>query len=223
MDFDSVLKNAEKRINELYNDYKDQAKYINNIESADKLMQLECKKINNYFFTVIEEISLGLSQEIANKFGVDKSEKFRNIRFFTEKVSPVTLKREDIYETITETKRVGNKIDKKNNATRNVSIVGGGTAIGATGGWIIAEGTGLVIGGVLGLAVGLTAVAITNSISSENNNKRENTHIVEKKVEKFNKKKLERILEEREHKSKDTITKYVMNIKKKYKEFCEGC
>ena len=77
----NIINNIETQVGKIYLDYKNQIEYINDIDSANQLMSLEYRKINNYLEGVIEEVRLDLYEEILKLHGIELAEKFNKCNF----------------------------------------------------------------------------------------------------------------------------------------------
>lgn len=222
MSSDVILRNVEKRIKSLYDEYREQAKHVKNMNSAEKLINLEYIKVNNYIVAAIEEAKMNAVKEILNKIGSSESEKFAETDFIVSKLSKASLNEREMYVTNIKVKNIVDKDSnsKNNNLARNIIIAGGGTIIGAgIGGSISEKISGSILGAVLGCAFGLAAVAGINSMSSSNN---DSVKEVRKEVKSFNNAKLISLLNEREMYSRDIICKSIMKIDNKFNEVCRG-
>lgn len=222
MSSDVILRNVEKRIKSLYDEYREQAKHVKNMNSAEKLINLEYIKVNNYIVAAIEEAKMNAVKEILNKIGSSESEKFAETDFIVSKLSKASLNEREMYVTNIKVKNIVDKDSnsKNNNLARNIIIAGGGTIIGAgIGGSISEKISGSILGAVLGCAFGLAAVAGINSMSSSNN---DSVKEVRKEVKSFNNAKLISLLNEREKYSRDIICKSIMKIDNKFNEVCRG-
>ena len=222
MSSDVILRNVEKRIKSLYDEYREQAKHVKNMNSAEKLINLEYIKVNNYIVAAIEEAKMNAVKEILNKIGSSESEKFAETDFIVSKLSKASLNEREMYVTNIKVKNIVDKDSnsRDNNLARNIIIAGGGTIIGAgIGGSISEKISGSILGAVLGCAFGLAAVAGINSMSSSNN---DSVKEVRKEVKSFNNAKLISLLNEREKYSRDIICKSIMKIDNKFNEVCRG-
>lgn len=245
MDNSNVMNNVETEVSKIYLDYKNQIEYINDIDSANQLMTLEYRKINNYIDGVIEEIKLDLYQEISKVHGIELAEKFNEYNFKKIEMKKCSLKPNDIYEEVvlSNNRTTGLKEDnhkktsnsKKNNNV-NVALVStltlAGGAIGATISNSMDDSklVGAMIGGIAGLGLGMllsepnsnnnasnTTNKSVNSVKTKNNSKAKD----DKKL-RFSSKKMINIINKREAEAKKTIKDNILQINSKYYEICRG-
>lgn len=239
MDSSNFINHVENEISKIYLDYKNQIEYINDIDSANQLMALEYRKVNNYIESVVEEIKLDLYQEISNVYGIELAEKFNEYNFKKIEMKECSLRSSDIYEEVltnNETTRLKNDNYKKTSNSKNdnnvntvlvSSLTLAGGVIGATISNYInySKLVGAMIGGIAGLGLGI----LFSGENSNNTNKsinsaniKNNSKIKYDKKLKFSPKKMINIINKREAEAKKIIKENILQVNSKYDEICRG-
>lgn len=240
MDSSNFINHVETEISKIYLDYKNQIEYINDIDSANQLMALEYRKVNNYIESVIEEIKLDLYQEISNVYGIELAEKFNEYNFKKIEMKECSLRSSDIYEEVVltnnETTRLKKDNYKKTSNSKNdnnvntvlvSSLTLAGGVIGATISNYInySKLVGAMIGGIAGLGLGI----LFSGENSNNTNKsinsdniKNNSKIKYDKKLKFSPKKMINIINKREAEAKKIIKDNILQVNSKYDEICRG-
>lgn len=245
MNNSNVMNNVETQVSKIYLDYKNQIEYINDIDSANQLMALEYRKINNYLDGVIEEINLDLYQEISKAHGIELAEKFNEYNFKKIEIKECSLKPIDIYEEVVlsnnRTTRLKEDNYKKTNNSKknnnvNVALVSSLTLAGGTIGATISNSMndsklfGAMIGGITGFGLGmLFSASNSNNKTSNTTNKsvnsattKNNSEEKEEKKLRFSSKKMINIINKREAEAKRIIKDNILQINSKYDEICRG-
>lgn len=239
MDSSNFINHVENEISKIYLDYKNQIEYINDIDSANQLMALEYRKVNNYIESVVEEIKLDLYQEISNVYGIELAEKFNEYNFKKIEMKECSLRSSDIYEEVltnNETTRLKNDNYKKTSNSKNDNnvntvLVGSLTLAGGVIGATISNYinysklVGAMIGGIAGLGLGI----LFSGENSNNTNKsinsaniKNNSKIKYDKKLKFSPKKMINIINKREAEAKKIIKENILQVNSKYDEICRG-
>lgn len=239
MDSSNFINHVENEISKIYLDYKNQIEYINDIDSANQLMALEYRKVNNYIESVVEEIKLDLYQEISNVYGIELAEKFNEYNFKKIEMKECSLRSSDIYEEVltnNETTRLKNDNYKKTSNSKNDNnvntvLVSGLTLAGGVIGATISNYinysklVGAMIGGIAGLGLGI----LFSGENSNNTNKsinsaniKNNSKIKYDKKLKFSPKKMINIINKREAEAKKIIKENILQVNSKYDEICRG-
>lgn len=239
MDSSNFINHVENEISKIYLDYKNQIEYINDIDSANQLMALEYRKVNNYIESVVEEIKLDLYQEISNVYGIELAEKFNEYNFKKIEMKECSLRSSDIYEEVltnNETTRLKNDNYKKTSNSKNDNnvntvLVGSLTLAGGVIGATISNYinysklVGAMIGGIAGLGLGI----LFSGENSNNTNKsinsaniKNNSKIKYDKKLKFSPKKMINIINKREAEAKKIIKDNILQVNSKYDEICRG-
>lgn len=233
----NIMNNIETQVGKIYLDYKNQIEYINDIDSANQLMSLEYRKINNYLEGVIEEVKLDLYEEILKLHGIELAEKFNRCNFKMIEMKEYSLKTSDIYEEVVVSNNINTKLKEDNhkkNSNDNVAMVSvlalvGGGVIGGT----ISNSmdkpilSGAMIGGIVGCGLGLGLLFLVSNSNSTNKSVNSNTKKNNSKAKKENKlrfssKKMMNIINKREAEAKRTIKDNILQINSKYDEVCRG-
>lgn len=245
MNNSNVMNNIETEVSKIYLDYKNQIEYINDIDSANQLMTLEYRKINNYLEGVIEEIKLDLYQEISKAHRIELAEKFNEYNFKKIEMNVYSLKPTDIYEEVVVSNNRNTKLkednhkktsnSKKNNNV-NVALVSTLTLAGGAVGGTISNSmdksilVGSIIGGIASLGLGMlfSASNINNKTSNTTNKSvnsdttKNNFNAKEEKKLRFSSKKMINIINKREAEAKRIIKDNILQINSKYDEIRRG-
>lgn len=225
----NIMNNIENQVSKIYLDYKNQIEYINDIDSANQLMSLEYRKINNYLEGVIEEVKLDLYEEILKLHGIDLAEKFNRCNFKMIEMKEYSLKTSDIYEEVVVSNNMNTKLKEDNhkkNSNDNVAMVSVLALVGGVIGGTISNSmdksalSGAMIGGIVGCGLGLLfSVSSSNNTSNTTKN---NSKVKEEKKLRFSPKKMINIINKREAEAKRTIKDNIVQINNKYDEICRG-
>lgn len=225
----NIINNIETQVGKIYLDYKNQIEYINDIDSANQLMSLEYRKINNYLEGVIEEVKLDLYEEILKLHGIDLAEKFNRCNFKMIEMKEYSLKTSDIYEEVVVSNNMNTKLKEDNhkkNSNDNVAMVSVLALVGGVIGGTISNSmdksalSGAMIGGIVGCGLGLLfSVSSSNNTSNTTKN---NSKVKEEKKLRFSPKKMINIINKREAEAKRTIKDNIVQINNKYDEICRG-
>ena len=225
----NIINNIETQVGKIYLDYKNQIEYINDIDSANLLMSLEYRKINNYLEGVIEEVKLDLYEEILKLHGIDLAEKFNRCNFKMIEMKEYSLKTSDIYEEVVVSNNMNTKLKEDNhkkNSNDNVAMVSVLALVGGVIGGTISNSmdksalSGAMIGGIVGCGLGLLfSVSSSNNTSNTTKN---NSKVKEEKKLRFSPKKMINIINKREAEAKRTIKDNIVQINNKYDEICRG-
>ena len=225
----NIINNIETQVGKIYLDYKNQIEYINDIDSANQLMSLEYRKINNYLEGVIEEVRLDLYEEILKLHGIELAEKFNKCNFKMIEIKEYSLKSSDIYEEVVVSNNINIKLkedNNKKNSNDNVAMVSALTLVGGVIGGTISTSmdkstlSGAMIGGIVGCGLGLLfSVSSSNNTSKTTKN---NSKVKEEKKLRFSPKKMINIINKREAEAKRTIKDNIVQINNKYDEICRG-
>lgn len=225
----NIINNIETQVGKIYLAYKNQIEYINDIDSANQLMSLEYRKINNYLEGVIEEVRLDLYEEILKLHGIELAEKFNKCNFKMIEIKKYSLKSSDIYEEVVVSNNINIKLkedNNKKNSNDNVAMVSVLTLVGGVIGGTISTSmdkstlSGAMIGGIVGCGLGLLfSVSSSNNTSKTTKN---NSKVKEEKKLRFSPKKMINIINKREAEAKRTIKDNIVQINNKYDEICRG-
>ena len=225
----NIINNIETQVGKIYLDYKNQIEYINDIDSANQLMSLEYRKINNYLEGVIEEVRLDLYEEILKLHGIELAEKFNRCNFKMIEMKEYSLKTSDIYEEVVVSNNMNTKLKEDNhkkNSNDNVAMVSVLALVGGVIGGTISNSmdksalSGAMIGGIVGCGLGLLfSVSSSNNTSNTTKN---NSKVKEEKKLRFSPKKMINIINKREAEAKRTIKDNIVQINNKYDEICRG-
>lgn len=225
----NIMNNIENQVSKIYLDYKNQIEYINDIDSANQLMSLEYRKINNYLEGVIEEVKLDLYEEILKLHGIELAEKFNRCNFKMIEMKEYSLKTSDIYEEVVVSNNMNTKLKEDNhkkNSNDNVAMVSVLALVGGVIGGTISNSmdksalSGAMIGGIVGCGLGLLfSVSSSNNTSNTTKN---NSKVKEEKKLRFSPKKMINIINKREAEAKRTIKDNIVQINNKYDEICRG-
>lgn len=229
-----LMNNVEIQVSNIYLDYKSQIKYINDIDSAKQLMNLEYRKINNYLEGVIEEVKLDLYQEILKTYGMELAEKFDKYNFKNIEIKEYLLKPNDIYEEVivkdnrnaklkevNHKKVINEKKDNNNMVLTGVLTLSGG-AVGGTISNSIGKSilTGSIIGGITGFSLGMLFLVLNGKDNTTNTSN--SSKIKEKKKLRFSSEKMINIINKREIETKKIIRDIILQITEKYNDFCRS-
>lgn len=234
----NIMNNIENQVSKIYLDYKNQIEYINDIDSANQLMTLEYKKINNYIEGVIEEVKLNLYEKILKLYGIELAEKFNEYNCKMIDMKELSLNSNDIYEEVIVRKNINTKLKEDNHKksdSDNLAVVSILSLIGGIVGGTISNSMdkstlpGAMIGGIVGCGLGLI-FSVSNSNNTKNvNNKsvnsndtKSNSIVKEEKKLRFSPKKMLNIINKREAEAKRIIKENILQINNKYDEICRG-
>ena len=239
MDSSNFTSNIEREISRIYLDYKNQIEYINDLDSANQLMALEYRKVNNYIESVVEEIKLDLYQEISKVYGIELAEKFNEYNFKKIEMKECELRSSDIYEEVltnNETTRLKNDNYKKTSNSKNdnnvntvlvSSLTLAGGVIGATISNYInySKLVGAMVGGIAGLGLGILFSGENSNNTNKSVNSAKSKNNSSSKYEKklrFSPKKMINIINKREAEAKKIIKENILQVNSKYDEICRG-
>lgn len=234
----NIMNNIENQVSKIYLDYKNQIEYINDIDSANQLMTLEYKKINNYIEGVIEEVKLNLYEKILKLYGIELAEKFNEYNFKMIDMKELSLNSSDIYEEVIVRKNINTKLKEDNHKKSdndNLAVVSILSLIGGVVGGTISNSMdkstlpGAIIGGIVGCGLGLV-FSVSNSNSTSNtinksvnsNTTKNNSKAKEEKKLIFSPKKMLNVINKREAEAKRIIKENILQINNKYDEICRG-
>lgn len=228
MDFREIKDNISTYLDKLYMGYDRNIESMKHFQNAQKLMELEQTKLDNYFYAILNDIKYKMEEELLKYYSYEEVEKLLAGRFNKQKIVPMHLVESQVMkkeQRIVVESYSNTNTSKEENRNLPLTSICMGVIGGAVVGGIIGVAIEKVVAGVAigAVAGGSIAMLTSNNKATSNNSSSKQESIKEEPVKKvFDKEAFKKLLNERKSNVKAQIMNHINDLEEYYHTISRG-